>query len=174
MHPSETIDNKALSTGFLVGEWKVAPPLNLLVHGDSQVRLEPRVMDVLVQLAKRAGEVVPKEQLVENVWLGRYVTDDALSVAIYSLRRSLGDDARRPRYVETVSRRGYRLIASVRPVPGPSTSVQPETIEPLESSWLRRNSRLTLAAAVLVVLLVASAFWMLTVTGHRRHVPSIE
>jgi DNA-binding winged helix-turn-helix (wHTH) protein len=134
MQPSATTDDKATPHDFLVGEWRVAPPLNLLVRGDSQVRLEPRVMDVLVQLAKCAGEVVSKEELVENVWQGRYVTDDALSVAIYSLRRSLGDDARRPRYVETVARRGYRLIASVRPGTSLSTGVQPETTEATRSS----------------------------------------
>ena len=87
----------ARPNGFRVGEWQVAPPLNLLVRGEEQVRLEPRVMDVLVYLAERAGEVVSKEELIEHVWKGRYTTDDVLSVAIYSLRKALGDDARRPR-----------------------------------------------------------------------------
>src|SRR5262245_40290318 len=70
-------------------------------------------MDVLVYLAGRAGEVVSKEELVERVWEGRYVSDDVLTVTIYALRKALGDEARRPRYIETVSRRGYRWIAPV-------------------------------------------------------------
>jgi DNA-binding winged helix-turn-helix (wHTH) protein/tetratricopeptide (TPR) repeat protein len=172
--PSETRDDMTRPNGFLVGEWQVAPPLNLLVRGDEQVRLEPRVMDVLVHLAERADEVVSKEELIEHVWKGRYTTDDVLSVAIYSLRKSLGDDARRPRYVETVSRRGYRLIAPVQPATEASTPIhtgapgQPEVRRPRGSSWS------TVAATVALALAAAGALWMLPVGRHRRHVPPAE
>lgn len=164
----------ARPNGFLVGEWRVAPPLNLLVRGDEQVRLEPRVMDVLVHLAERAEEVVSKEELIEHVWKGRYTTDDVLSVAIYSLRKSLGDDARRPRYVETVARRGYRLIAPVQPATGASSRIptgaprQPEVRRPRGSSWP------AVAATVALALAAAGALWMLPVGRHRRHVPPAE
>jgi DNA-binding winged helix-turn-helix (wHTH) protein/tetratricopeptide (TPR) repeat protein len=164
----------ARPNGFLVGDWQVAPPLNLLVRGDEQVRLEPRVMDVLVHLAERADEVVSKEELIEHVWKGRYTTDDVLSVAVYSLRKALGDDARRPRYVETVSRRGYRLIAPVQPATGASTPMrteapgQPEVRRPRGSSWP------AVAAAVALALAAAGALWMLPVGRHRRHVPPAE
>jgi DNA-binding winged helix-turn-helix (wHTH) protein/tetratricopeptide (TPR) repeat protein len=163
----------ARPNGFLVGEWRVAPPLNLLVRGDEQVRLEPRVMDVLVHLAERAEEVVSKEELIEHVWKGRYTTDDVLSVAIYSLRKSLGDDARRPRYVETVARRGYRLIAPVQPATEASSRIptgaprQPEVRRP-GSSWA------TVAATVALALAAAGALWMLPAGRHRRHVPPAE
>jgi DNA-binding winged helix-turn-helix (wHTH) protein/Tfp pilus assembly protein PilF len=175
-------DDMARPNGFLVGEWQVAPPLNLLVRGEEQVRLEPRVMDVLAHLAEHADEVVSKEELIEHVWKGRYTTDDVLSVAIYSLRKALGDDARRPRYVETVSRRGYRLIAPVRtataieasaPVPtGVPAPGQPEESRP------RRSDRSTVAATValaLAALAAIDALWMLPAAGrHRRHVPPAE
>ncbi|HEY6323078.1 MAG TPA: winged helix-turn-helix domain-containing protein [Thermoanaerobaculia bacterium] len=164
----------ARPNGFLVGEWQVAPALNLLVRGDEQVRLEPRVMDVLVHLAERADEVVSKEELIEHVWKGRYTTDDVLSVAIYSLRKALGDDARRPRYVATVSRRGYRLIAPVQPATGASTPIhtaaprQPAERRPGGSAWP------AVAATVALVLAAASALWMLPVGRHGRHVPPAE
>jgi DNA-binding winged helix-turn-helix (wHTH) protein/tetratricopeptide (TPR) repeat protein len=147
---------------------------DLLVRGEEQVRLEPRVMDVLVHLAERANEVVSKEELIEHVWKGRYVTDDVLSVAIYSLRKSLGDDARRPRYVETVSRRGYRLIAPMQPAAGASPRIhaeaprQPEVRRPRWYSWS------TVAATVVLALAAASALWVLTAARHRRHVPPAE
>ena len=174
MHPFATHDDKARPSGFLVGEWQAAPPLNLLVRGDEQVRLEPRVMDVLVRLAERADEVVSKEELLEHVWKGRYVTDDVLAVAIYSLRKSLGDDARRPRYIATVSRRGYRLIAPVRPATAASTPAptaaprQPEARRPRARSWS------TVVAAVAFALAAASVLWVLTAARHRRHVPPAE
>jgi len=168
----------ARSNGFLVGEWQVSPPLNLLVRGEERVRLEPRVMDVLVQLAERADEVVSKEELIERVWKGRYATDDVLSVAIYSLRKSLGDDARRPRYVATVSRRGYRLIAPVQLAAEPSTGIpagapgQPEARRPRGFSW--PAAAVAVAAAVALALAAASALWLLPAARHARHVPPAE
>jgi len=164
----------ARPNGFLVGEWQVAPPLNLLVRGDEQVRLEPRVMDVLVHLAERADEVVSKEELIEHVWKGRSTTDDVLSVAIYSLRKALGDEARRPRYVETVSRRGYRLIAPVRTAIGASAPIHTAAPGPPGESRPRRSAWLTVAAAVALALAAASALWVLPVGRHRRHVPPAE
>ncbi|MCI0625988.1 MAG: transcriptional regulator [Acidobacteria bacterium] len=98
---------------FRTGEWGVEPSRNLLIRGTEEVHLEPRVMDVLVHLAERAGEVVSKEELVERVWKQRYVSDDVLTVAVYTLRKVLGDNPRQPRYIETVPRRGYRWIAPV-------------------------------------------------------------
>jgi len=168
----------ARPNGFLVGEWQVAPPLNLLARGEEQVRLEPRVMDVLVHLAERADEVVSKEELIGHVWKGRYTTDDVLSVAIYSLRKALGDDARRPRYVETVSRRGYRLIAPVQTAaaiaaPAPVPTAAPGQPQP-EESRPRRSARSTVAATVALALAAAGALWMLPAASHRRHVPPAE
>jgi len=172
----------AKPNGFLVGEWQVAPPLNLLVRGDEQVRLEPRVMDVLVHLAERADEVVSKEELIEHVWKGRYTTDDVLSVAIYSLRKALGDDARRPRYVETVSRRGYRLIAAVQtatateasaPVPTAAPG-QPEESPRRRAAWSTVAATVALALAALAALAAVDALWMLPAGRHRRHVPPAE
>jgi DNA-binding winged helix-turn-helix (wHTH) protein/Tfp pilus assembly protein PilF len=164
----------ARPNGFLLGEWQVAPPLNLLVRGEEQVRLEPRVMDVLVHLAERADEVVSKEELIEHVWKSRYTTDDVLSVAIYSLRKSLGDDARRPRYVETVSRRGYRLIAPVQPTMGTLPMARPATPSEPGERPRRRSAWPAVAATVALALAAASVLWLLPVGRHRRHVPPAE
>ena len=79
------------------------------------VRLEPRVMDVLVYLAVHRDRVVPKEELIEEIWGSAFVEEGALSQAIHSLRKVLGDDARQPRYIQTFPKRGYRLIAPLIP-----------------------------------------------------------
>jgi len=99
---------------FHVDTWLVRPPLNALEAGTRTVRVEPRVMQVLVCLAACAGDVVSKESLVSAVWGDTCVSDDALTNSIWELRRALGDDARKPRFIQTVAKRGYRLIAPVR------------------------------------------------------------
>lgn len=76
-------------------------------------RVEPKVAEVLVYLAGRAGQVVSREELLSAVWPGVVVGDDALTQAVIKLRKALGDDARRPVYIETLAKRGYRLIAPV-------------------------------------------------------------
>lgn len=74
-------------------------------------------MDVLVHLAANPGKVVSKEELLEVVWSGAFVEEGALPQAIHSLRKALQDDARQPRYIQTVPKRGYRLVAPVEPAP---------------------------------------------------------
>jgi TolB-like protein/tetratricopeptide (TPR) repeat protein len=81
------------------------------VHGpDGSSRLEPKVMAVLACLHERAGEVVSREELIRTVWAGRPVVDEVVSRCIAALRRALGESARDPRFIETVPKRGYRLV----------------------------------------------------------------
>jgi DNA-binding winged helix-turn-helix (wHTH) protein/Flp pilus assembly protein TadD len=109
---------------FRLGPWEVDAAGHRLARpgggGLETVRLEPRVMDLLVALAGRPGEVVSREELLDTVWEGAFVTDEALTTAVYQLRRALGDDARRARFVETVSKGGYRLVAPVEPLATPA------------------------------------------------------
>lgn len=72
-------------------------------------------MDVLACLAADPGRVVTKEELLAAVWGGAFVEEGALSQAIHSLRKALGDDARQPRYIQTIPKRGYRLLVPVEP-----------------------------------------------------------
>jgi DNA-binding winged helix-turn-helix (wHTH) protein/predicted ATPase len=78
-----------------------------------EARLTPRATAVLTMLAARAGQLVTKQELFDQVWGGLAVSDDALTSCIQELRGVLGDDARRPRYIETRHRRGYRLMLPV-------------------------------------------------------------
>ena len=97
-----------------MGEWQVHPSLNRISRGGEELRLEPKVMQVLEALAEVPGEVVTRDQLVARVWSGMFVSDDVVHRAIGELRRAFGDDAAKPAYVETIRKRGYRLIAAVR------------------------------------------------------------
>ncbi|HXZ91844.1 MAG TPA: winged helix-turn-helix domain-containing protein [Burkholderiales bacterium] len=117
-----------------IGEWSADPATNELRRTGDRLRLEPKAMEVLVVLARHAGEVVSREQLFAAVWPGVVVGDEALTQSIIKLRRALGDNPRAPSYIETISKRGYRLVA---PVGGPA---------------VRTRRPLALAAAVLVAI----------------------
>ena len=111
-----------------VGSWLVAPSLNSISCQGKTVRLEPKVMGVLLCLAGHPGETRTKEQLFQAVWPHTVVTEDVLKRCIAELRRAFKDDARNPHIIETISKRGYRLVA---PVNVPATAA---TAAPTEST----------------------------------------
>ncbi|QVL48672.1 MAG: winged helix-turn-helix domain-containing protein [Thiocapsa sp.] len=102
------------STSFQVGDWLVDPAAGLIAKGGRAVKLEPKVMEVLSYLALRQGELVTREDLERDVWKGAVVGYDSITAAVIKLRKALTDDARQPRYIATIPKRGYRLIAAVR------------------------------------------------------------
>jgi len=111
-----------VSNDFRVGTWVVRPSLNTVSQNGASTRLEPKVMEVLVCLASQPGEVISKETLVKTVWRDSFVSDDVLIRSISELRRVFEDDVREPRFIETIPKRGYRLVATVTSVhPEPST-----------------------------------------------------
>ena len=106
--------SKALQNGFRIGELHhVEPSLNSVTGPAGTTRLEPKVMQVLVCLAAQAGQVVPKERLMRTVWPDTFVGDDVLTRSISELRRVFGDDVKEPRFIQTIPKSGYRLIAGV-------------------------------------------------------------
>jgi DNA-binding winged helix-turn-helix (wHTH) protein len=86
-------------------------PAQGLMRGTQEVRLTPKSLGVLCLLAEHAGHVVTKEELFRAVWPDTAVTDSALTSCIKELRHALDDDARHPRFIETLHRRGYRFLA---------------------------------------------------------------
>src|SRR6188768_1172971 len=90
----------------------------LLLKDDAPVTLEPKAFAVLQLLVERAPHVVDKAEIFAVVWKDTAVTDNALTRIVAQLRRALGDDARDPRYIATVSARGYRLLPDVRRLDG--------------------------------------------------------
>jgi TolB-like protein/DNA-binding winged helix-turn-helix (wHTH) protein/Tfp pilus assembly protein PilF len=107
-----------LDGGFQVGSWRVEPSRNTITRNGTTAQIEPRVMEVLVCLARHSGETLPKERLLQEVWPGTFVSDDALKRCIVELRRVFEDDARDPQVIQTVAKRGYRLVARVEPLNG--------------------------------------------------------
>jgi DNA-binding winged helix-turn-helix (wHTH) protein/tetratricopeptide (TPR) repeat protein len=144
-----------LQAGFRIGECLVEPRQNRIVRPDAELHLEPRVMDVLVCLAERAGEVVSRESLNEQVWGKIVVTDQAVTNCISELRQKLGNGPDH-RVIETIPKRGYRL----------SAPVQLAQAEP--ASRPAANKRWQLAAGLIaVVLLLGAAWWWRTASAPR-------
>ena len=115
MRPEPDDQAAAQPPDFLVGDWLVQPSLGRVSRGTSVQRLRPQLMDVLVCLAARRGRTVMKQEVITTIWNDRFVTESALARTVAELRRVLGDDAKEPRIIETIPKRGYRIIAPVTP-----------------------------------------------------------
>ncbi|MEO8275148.1 MAG: winged helix-turn-helix domain-containing protein [Thermoanaerobaculia bacterium] len=102
-----------------IGEFVVDPGLNSLTGPGGVSVLETKIMEVLLCLARRQGETVSQEELLAAVWEGKFVVEAVVTRAISELRKAFGDDSKAPRYIQTVARRGYRLIAEVASVEAP-------------------------------------------------------
>jgi TolB-like protein/DNA-binding winged helix-turn-helix (wHTH) protein len=105
---------KVESFPFRLGDWLVQPSLNRISRGETTVTLELKVMQVLVCLAENKGDVVTRQYLTEMVWATEFISDNTVTHAITELRNALDDDAKNPTYIETIHRRGYRLVAPVQ------------------------------------------------------------
>jgi TolB-like protein/DNA-binding winged helix-turn-helix (wHTH) protein/Flp pilus assembly protein TadD len=101
---------KPVQGDFRIGEWLIEPTLNAVSRNGASRHLEPKVMAVLVCLAKAQNAAVPKQQLIEEVWKDTFVTDDVLIRCISELREAFGDDARNPAIIQTIPKQGYRLL----------------------------------------------------------------
>jgi transcriptional activator of cad operon len=100
-----------------VGDWRVNPSTGEISRNGETARVEVRTMRLLLCLARRSGEVVSIEELLDEVWSGVVVSQDSVYQAVASLRRLLGDDPKQPIYIATVPRLGYRMVAPVSPWP---------------------------------------------------------
>ena len=106
--------DRLLQQGFRLGLYYVQP-LSGLIEGPSGTQhVQPKVMDVLVCLARRSGDLVERDAILTEVWR-RATSEEVLTRCISELRRALGDDRGTPRYIQTVPKRGYRLLEQVVP-----------------------------------------------------------
>jgi len=107
---------------FRVGPWLVEEDTCVLSRGDEKRHIRPLLLGLLRSLAERPGQVVAKDEILERVWPGSYVSESALTRAMAELRQLLEDPSDAPLMIETIPRRGYRLIA---PVEGIGTAPEP-------------------------------------------------
>ena len=132
--PSESV---AMTTRFKIGEnYTVHVALNQVSkRGNNNgrkseiIKVEPRIMHVLTLLANRPAEVLSREYLIETVWENQFVGEEGLTQAISRLRNIFGDKAQHPQFIETIPKKGYRLIAQVKQNAESSASM-PEPLRP--------------------------------------------
>ena len=138
-----------LSQGFRFGAF-TAEPLKGSVAGDDgqSCHLAPKAMDVLVRLAEAAPNPVTRDDLITAVWGERYVSDEVLTHAIKELRHALDDSPIKPQYIQTIPKRGYRLLKKPRPIDAPT---------PVSEG---RERRYLVIAASLVLVVVAFGWFV--------------
>ena len=166
---------------FFVDDWTVSPQEGILSRDGETVRLEPKTMEVLVYLASRPNEVITREELERDVWHGALVGYDAVTNTVIKLRKALGDDARQPRYIATIPKKGYQLTAPIRDAE--STCHSPAEDNTLVSEPTRVEQRQPtgwpglkngIAVAVVLSLFIAGAAWLWpTSNSHEAELPSI-
>jgi DNA-binding winged helix-turn-helix (wHTH) protein len=151
---------QALTGEIMVGDWAFSPESASLARGGERRRLEHRAARVLELLCRRRGAPVSTAELVENVWEGRSLSHNSVAVVIADLRRALDDDSRRPRYIETIPKRGYRLLAPVAigdAAGGETTIPLPEPAGPARYPRRAMLGALLAAALLGVATLIFSA-----------------
>ena len=133
----------------------------MLENGSASRRLEHRAAAVLELLSRQPGRVVSQAEIIDQVWDGRAVSANSVAVVISDLRRALDDDPKAPRIVETLPKRGYRIIADVTPDQTPAPAVTPALPVSPQSGharpfWTRRTTAL---AALLAFGLILALAW---------------
>jgi TolB-like protein/DNA-binding winged helix-turn-helix (wHTH) protein/Flp pilus assembly protein TadD len=153
------ISPSQLSHGFRLGPWQVEPRRGAITGPDGETRhLEPKVMEVLAILAGTPGELVTRDHLLDTVWRGQPGADQLLTHAVSQLRRVLEDRRDRPAYIETVPKRGYRLIGDVGHL---VTIAATEPAAPAVPAVPSMRYRAALAASTFLVIAVAiAAVWL--------------
>ena len=158
-----------------VGDWTVEPALDTISRNGETQKLEPRTMRLLMCLVESAGSVVSIEQLLSEVWTGVIVGSASVYQSVSQLRKILGDTDPEPTYIATVPRKGYRLIAAVRPIeapPQPTSAGAPSSSAPPGIlTYPSRRLRLIAVCAVALVV-VTSLAWFLLRKPPPRKLPS--
>ncbi len=172
-----------MSEELWIGDWIIRPASMEIEPrgGEGRVaRLTPKAMVVLSCLAADAGRVVSREKLIEQAWDGAFVSDDALSTVIYELRRAFDDKGSDPRYIETIRKGGYRLIASVLQHDSAASGVRDQAAaslsvpnSPLRSAPATSSAVRHLGAVALILTITALALY-LALGSRFAQLPKVE
>jgi len=160
-----------MSDTLKIGEWFVKPASGQVSNDQTEHRLEPKVMAVLVFLAENPGRIVTRAELEQAVWAGSVVTYEALTVTINKIRAAFEDNPRNPVYIETLAKRGYRLIAPVSREPGKADT----TDRILPAANFRKRNFIVFGLLALLAVISIYLFFLSGKSADElpRNVPSI-
>jgi len=142
-----------LKKGFRIGDWEVLPGQGVMRKGEHEERPEPMVFEVLISLASRDGELVSREELIDEIWDGRPTSDEPINRCLSQLRGHLGDRERPYRYIETLTRRGYRLNYKVELLEPTLPGHEQVSL----ANRVRNQSRLWMLVGAIMVTVVIAA-----------------
>jgi DNA-binding winged helix-turn-helix (wHTH) protein len=133
---------RRLQTRGNISPWCVDLNSECLRRGEQTIKLTPKAFAVLRYLVEHTGRLVTKEELFDAVWPRTYVSDGVLKNCVMELRQALGDEAKTPQFIETVYRRGYRLIAPLTnsPPPVPSSKFKVPSLDTRHSGLSTQHS----------------------------------
>ena len=156
--------DEILHGDFRLGDWQVQPTLCRLSRNGRMVQVRPKVMDLLVCLSRAPGVVISKEALLNEVWKTEAVSESALTRTVTELRQALGDNAECPCILETIPKRGYRLIAPV----SDAQASAPSAGDVGSRTWPGRAYALVLGT--LIALVVAGTLFASAAFGKRARI----
>src|SRR4030095_16604153 len=111
------------SSAFLFDDIRVEPATFRAFKGGQEIQREQKALRLLIFLIENRGRLIEKEEILNAIWSGTFVTENALTREIGKLRKLLGDDPKAPKYIQTVHTRGYRFIAELKETNGEAASV---------------------------------------------------
>jgi DNA-binding winged helix-turn-helix (wHTH) protein/TolB-like protein len=141
---------------FRILEFLVEPQRNCITGPDGAVSLQPKIIDVLCALADRQGQVLSREALIDQIWGVEFGADESLTRAISQLRKVFGDTRGEPRIIETIAKRGYRLVAPVVPA---GAELPDRDRDSLAVTPIRHHRGMALLAGLLFLLAAGGAYW---------------
>ena len=165
---------------LLFGAFAFDTHTRLLTRDGQELALPPRVLGVLELLLERAGNVVPRQDLIDTVWKDAFVTDTSLAEAVSVLRQVLGDDPQAPTYIQTRHRRGYRFVAPVTIEGQPASTVNDAPLRQAAASAPPADivspsiggQLVPWSAAVICGFIAIAAVWQMTRHSATQSVPA--
>ena len=116
---------------FYLGSWLVYPAKNQLQSDKANKTIQPKLMEVLTYLCSKQGKIINSDELINQCWPNQYISDNPIHKCIAQLRKALGDSSKNPKYIATIPKRGYSIVANVSKIENESSSLEP--------FWLHRS-----------------------------------
>lgn len=163
----------SVQKGFVIDGWMVSPSEGLLSRGDETVRLEPKTMEVLVYFASRPNEVITREELERDVWHGALVGYDAVTNTVIKLRKALQDNARQPRCIATIPKKGYQLITPVSTAQGIGNGLATGNTKMTAVTLPKKEKRLIVSFIIIIGFVISFSLILLNLQRNQsRSLPN--
>lgn len=143
-----------------LGQYELDSRRNVLLSSKGEVQLSPLAARLLELLGRTPGEIVDRGTIIDELWRGDWlIGDPALNRVVSELRRTVGDDPRDPSLIQTVPRRGYRLVPPANQLPDGAAPAPPQREEPLwRQIWHMSNQTIAILFLGLAAVMVLAIF----------------